>query len=178
MSINRIVRAASALVTIVMLAACGHSQTIGPNGEPGDTAQTWDADKAPEATRGSGGLGIFGSDKKEAAGPAVGVNSYLWRASLDTLAFMPLSSADPFGGVILTDWYSPPETPSDRFKISVFILDRTLRADGVRVSVFRQQRTGGGDWADAAVDQRTATDLENAILTRAREMRSSATAQK
>ncbi|MDY0243125.1 MAG: DUF3576 domain-containing protein, partial [Rhodospirillaceae bacterium] len=110
------------------------------------------------------------------AGAGIGVNAFLWRASLDTIGFMPLTSADPFGGVIITDWYQPPETPNERFKLSVFILDRTLRADGVRVSVFRQMRKGPGEWADAAVDKKTATDMENAILTRAREMRSAAKA--
>ena len=110
------------------------------------------------------------------AGAGIGVNAFLWRASLDTIGFMPLTSADPFGGVIITDWYQPPETPDERFKLSVFILDRTLRADGVRVSVFRQLRKGPGEWADAAVDKKTATDMENAILTRAREMRSAAKA--
>jgi Domain of unknown function (DUF3576) len=99
------------------------------------------------------------------------VNSYLWRASLDTMSFLPLSTADPFGGVIITDWYSPPETPSERFKVTVYILDRELRADGLRVAVFRQTREGKGAWVEAKVDDRTARDLENAILKRARQMR-------
>jgi hypothetical protein len=104
-------------------------------------------------------------------GAGVGVNSYLWRATLDTLSFMPLASADPFGGVIITDWYSPPEQQAERFKVNIFILGRELRADGVRASVFRQKRDPGGSWVDASVDQATGTDLENAILTRARQMR-------
>jgi Domain of unknown function (DUF3576) len=99
------------------------------------------------------------------------VNSYLWRASLDTISFLPLSTADPFGGVIITDWYSPPETPSERFKVNVYILDRELRADGLRVAVFRQVREGNGNWVEAKVDDRTGRDLENAILKRARQMR-------
>ena len=108
----------------------------------------------------------------ENGGPAgVGVNSYLWRATLDTVSFMPLASADPFGGVIITDWYSPPDQPSERFKVNIFILGRELRADGVRASVFRQKRDGNAQWVDAPVDQATGTDLENAILTRARQMR-------
>src|SRR6201998_852295 len=64
----------------------------------------------------------------------VGVNSYLWHATLDTLSFMPLASADPFGGVIITDWYSPSTTQDERFKVNIFILGRELRADGVRAS--------------------------------------------
>jgi len=102
----------------------------------------------------------------------IGVNAFLWRASLDTVAFMPLSSADPFGGVIITDWYSPPEVPSERFKMTVYILDRQLRADGVKVSVFRQQLASGNRWVDSSVSVGTASELENAILTRARQLRS------
>ena len=104
-------------------------------------------------------------------GGGIGVNSFLWRASLDTMSFMPLSSADPFGGVIITDWYSPPETPEDRFRMTIYILDRRLRADGLKVAVFRQQRAGAAEWRDASVDSQTAIQLENAILTRARQLR-------
>jgi hypothetical protein len=111
-------------------------------------------------------------------GPGIGVNSFLWHASLDTVSFMPLTSADPFGGVIITDWYSPPNSPNERFKVNVFILGRELRADGVKTSVFRQTRDPKtGAWTDAQVDQNTPADLENAILARARQMRLS-TAQK
>ena len=100
----------------------------------------------------------------------LGVNSYLWHASLDTLRFMPLASADPYGGVIITDWYSAPKDPDERLKVTVYILDRRLRADGIKISVFRQTRTGGA-WADAATNPDTANKLEDAILTRARELR-------
>jgi len=121
-----------------------------------------------------GGDGItFGGRKLEdqPGGGGIGVNSYLWRASLDTTAFMPLASADPFGGVIITDWYTPPESPNERFKMTVYILDRRLRADGIRVAVFRQARDGANGWNDAAIKNGTAIDLENAILTRARQLR-------
>jgi hypothetical protein len=100
----------------------------------------------------------------------LGVNQYLWHASLDTLRFMPLQSADPFGGVIITDWYSAPETPNDRMRVTVYILDRNLRADGLKIAVFRQSRSGGA-WVDAPVAADTDTKLEDAILTRARELR-------
>ena len=105
-------------------------------------------------------------------GPArtVGVNSYLWHATLDTLSFMPLASADPFGGVIITDWYSPPNDLSERMKVTIYILDRRLRADGIRIAVFRQTRSNEG-WVDASVNADTANKLEDAILTRARELR-------
>ena len=91
---------------------------------------------------------------------------------------MPLASADPFGGVIITDWYSPPDSPNERFKVNIFILGRELRADGVRASVFRQKRDAGtGNGSMPPVDQATGTDLENAILTRARQMRLSTAAK-
>ena len=105
------------------------------------------------------------------SGENITVNSYLWRASLDTVSFLPLSTADPFGGVIITDWYSPPEAPEERFKVTVYILDRELRADGLRVAVFRQTRAPTAGWIEAKVDDRTGRDLENAILKRARQMR-------
>lgn len=100
----------------------------------------------------------------------LGVNSFLWHASLDTLAFMPLASADPFGGVIITDWYSSPDDTNERLKVTVYILDRRLRADGIKIAVFRQTRSGNA-WVDATVNPDTASRLEDAILTRARELR-------
>ena len=83
---------------------------------------------------------------------------------------MPVNSADPFGGVIITDWHAPPETPGERFKLNVYILGRALRADGVRVAVFRQVQDGNG-WRDAAVAAKTDTRIEDAILTKARQLR-------
>ena len=100
----------------------------------------------------------------------LGVNSYLWHATLDTLAFMPLASADPFGGVIITDWYSAPENPNERMKVTIYILDRRLRADGLKIAVFRQTHSSDG-WVDAQVNPDTAIKLEDAILVRARELR-------
>jgi hypothetical protein len=101
----------------------------------------------------------------------IGVNGYLWRATLDTLAFMPLASADPYGGTVITDWYTNPEKPDERFKCTVYILDSRLRADGLKVSVFKQQRDATGNWVDSATAAQTETDIENAILTRARQLR-------
>lgn len=116
-------------------------------------------------------IDLFGGKDESSSGGGIGVNGYLWRASLDTLAFMPLVSADPFGGVIITDWYSAKDSPGERVKMTVYILDTRLRADGIRVSVFRQQRSEEGTWVDGAIDPATPTKIENAILTRARELR-------
>jgi hypothetical protein len=101
----------------------------------------------------------------------IGVNGYLWRATLDTLKFMPLASADPYGGVIITDWYANPEAPNERLKITVYILDARLRADGLNVAVFKQNKNAAGEWIDAPSATQTETDLENSILTRARQLR-------
>jgi len=106
--------------------------------------------------------------------PQLGVNSFLWRATLDTLNFMPLSSADPVGGVIISDWYAAPDKPDEHMKVTVYILDRRLRADAVKVSVFRQTR-GAAGWTDAQTNPDTGIKLENAILARARELRLSST---
>ena len=103
------------------------------------------------------------------AAPNMGVNSYLWRASLETLDFMPLSEVDPFGGVIITDWYASAEAPNERFKANIYILDAGLRADALKASIFKQTRSANG-WDDAAIDADTARQIENAILTRAREL--------
>ena len=126
---------------------------------------------------GEGGMNLFGSsDTGQEGGGNLGVNSFLWRASLDTISFMPVNSADPFGGVIITDWHAPADSPNERFKLNLYILGRTLRADGIRVAVFRQVLRGG-TWADAAVPEETKTKIEDAILTRARQIRNATLVQ-
>ncbi|MDP3852349.1 DUF3576 domain-containing protein [Phenylobacterium sp.] len=126
-------------------------------------------------TQEEGGFSLFGGGKKAKAAtgdtPSIGVNGYLWRATLDTLSFMPLASADPYGGVVITDWYVNPEKPDERFKCTVYILDSRLRADGLNVAVFKQNKDATGNWVDAASAGQTETDLENAILTKARQLR-------
>ncbi len=141
------------------------------------------ADRDPSAAKaglfvpGGTGANLFTGDAtKGGSEGAIAVNAFLWRASLDTIAFLPLASADPFGGVIITDWYSPPETPDERFKVNVYILGRMLRADGLKISVFRQQRSAG-NWNDVNVGPQVATEFENAVLSQARELRLRATAQ-
>ncbi|WP_427453272.1 DUF3576 domain-containing protein [Litorimonas sp. WD9-15] len=109
------------------------------------------------------------SNAAQIAAPNMGVNSYLWRASLETLNFMPLEQVDPFGGVIVTDWYANAQVPNERFKANVYILDTNLRADALKATIFKQNRTVNG-WEDANVDADTARQIENAILTRARQL--------
>ncbi len=108
----------------------------------------------------------------EAAGGAgIGVNAYLWRATLETLDFLPLASADPFGGLIITEWYQPADAPNERLKLQILIRDTVLRADAIRVSVFRQERQPDGSWLDVEVRPELARELEDRILTRARQLR-------
>jgi len=149
------------MVAALALSACSAFRSDdGPSGQ-----------SRADADRDRGGISLFGGRSGRSGGDAgIGVNAYLWRASLDTLNFMPLASADPFGGVIITDWYSSPTTPNERFKATVYILDTRLRADALNVSIFRQQQVNGA-WADAAVDPETEVQIENAILTRARQLR-------
>ncbi|MCJ8159605.1 DUF3576 domain-containing protein [Sphingomonas sp. LaA6.9] len=103
----------------------------------------------------------------------IGVNSYLWRASLDTLSFMPLVQTDSNGGVIVTDWYANPASPNERMKVTVTILDQDLRADAVKVAALRQENRGG-QWVDTPVQAATVQKLEEIILTKARDLRRSA----
>ena len=103
----------------------------------------------------------------------IGVNSYLWRASIDTVSFAPLLQADPNSGVIITDWYTNPNSPGERVKLTVAILDQDLRADALRVAASRQIFQGGV-WINAPVAAATVQKLEDIILTRARDLRRTA----
>ena len=133
------------------------------------------------ATVGMGGCAVFGSSTANTSstssadvGPeetgSLGVNAYLWRATLDTLKFLPLSSADPYGGVVITDWYANPSKADERLKATVYILDTRLRADGISAAVFRETLVNGAG-VPAAVSPDTNVALENAILSKARQLR-------
>jgi hypothetical protein len=154
-----------AIASSVLVSGCSMMPTRESRGDRDRVYAAQDSD--------GGGFHLFGG--RRSTGPdteaGIGVNSYLWRASLDTLSFMPLSSADPWGGIIITDWYTNPEKPDERFKATVYILDTRLRADALNVAIFKQVDTGGGQWVDSAVTSQTETDIENAILTRARQLR-------
>ena len=101
---------------------------------------------------------------------SIGVNTYLWRAAIDTVSFAPLVQADANSGVIITDWYSRPQSPGERVKLTVTILDQDLRADALRVAASRQVNQSG-TWVDAPVAAATVQKLEDIILTRARDLR-------
>ena len=144
-------RLAAAAVSVAALASLGGCNIFGSG----------TAHSAPTTAESNGG-------RDETGG--IGVNSYLWRASLETVNFMPLASADPWGGVIVTDWYANPAKPDERFKVTVYILDTRLRADGVSCAVFKETKVNG-QWATAPVSPDTNVAMENAILTKARQLR-------
>ena len=162
---------ASFLLVISLLSACDGVGGKYNAETPKDNKDQRRADRGK--LTGDDGFTLFGGKKGSGSGgeSPIGVNSFLWRASLDTLAFMPLASADPFGGVIITDWYEDPSAKGERFKVNALILDKTLRSDGVKVSLFKQKLDSKGQWQDVAVDGKLARDLEDTILTRARQLR-------
>lgn len=156
-----------AVLSAIMLSACS-----GPTGQA--SAPDDRADREQKKAGSIFGKSITfgpGAEDKTNNGSGVAVNGFLWRAALDTISFLPVAQADPFGGVIITDWYSPPETPDERFKLNVYILGRQLRSDGVRVSAFKQQKQGAGEWQNVALTDDMAAKLEDAILMRARQLR-------
>lgn len=162
-----------ALTSVLLLTACGSNIKTEASYPDTDRDRLY---RYGSLTGGEGGISLLGKggnrhNEDEQSG--IGVNSFLWRGALDTISFMPLTSADPFGGVIMTDWYTPPATPNERTKVQVYVLARELRADAIRATVFRQIKTAAGAWADAPVAADSGTKLENAILTRARELRQS-----
>lgn len=123
--------------------------------------------------------GWFGGDDKDVRRKqtlaseqitSIGVNAYLWQATLETLDFMPMADVDSDGGVIITDWYINPSNPYERSKVSVYILDKSLRADALKVHVFRQQLTAG-EWRDDPQTEESAANVAEAILVQARRIR-------
>lgn len=146
------------------LVACSGAKIEAPEANPTDMP------KGPGLFSGESG-NILESFKKRGenaeTGGNIGVNIYLWRAALESVAFMPITQADSNGGVIVTDWYSNPAQPDERVRANVLILGKTLRADALKVSLFKQLRTNG-TWTDAAVSPATITALEDTILTKAR----------
>lgn len=154
------------LLLTLLLAACGggNSGSVKPISDPAYADPNGLPPPLPNSRH---------ANSQQEGDTPLQVNKYLWRGALETLSFMPFASTDPFGGVIVTDWYTSPASPGERFKATAYVLGRELRADGVRVTIFRQVREGG-EWTDAPVNPTTATDIESKILARARELRAKA----
>ncbi len=167
------------LAAPIALAACSSSRLVGNEEYGTDNTRERILREAGRNPRDAGFV-VFGTDRNQTdqntGGPGgVSVNAYLWRATLETLSFMPLASADPAGGVIITDWYSPPSAENERFKAQAYVLGRQLRSDGVRVQVFRQVQRSG-QWIDQPASTSTNSEMEDRVLARARELRSQTTA--
>jgi hypothetical protein len=118
-------------------------------------------------------LGLAKRPSYRQPGPQTGatVSPILWQASLDTLGFVKFASEDPLGGSLVTEWYSPPDKPNERLRITVFVLDRALRSDSLAVTVDRQERSATGQWTDTTIARKVEEDLETTILHRARQLR-------
>lgn len=122
-------------------------------------------------TFGTAELGNLTVGSGEPLGRGTSVNKHLWLASLDTLSFLPIASTDPFTGVIATDWSSAPNAPNERLKVTAFVKNTSLTADALQVAVYREQLADNGVWIAVPVDAKTPRQLEDAILTRARQLR-------
>lgn len=117
-------------------------------------------------------LSFSAGPKKNASERTLGaVNTFLWRGALDSVSFMPLSSADAVGGVIVTDWYISQNQPNERVKMTIHINDRQLRADALQVDVFKQIKNKSGNWINVPTDTETGAQMENIILSKARNLR-------
>jgi hypothetical protein len=178
--LGRLARFAAIAAAAGLIAGCSGNQkyeedTAGPR--PGPTR---DYDPARDTSVfGDDGLSIGNLNSGRAGGILGGegekgrlpVNKYLWQGALDTLSFLPLSSTDPFTGVIATDWGATPEAPGERFKVTAYILSPALSAASLKVAVYREVLSDSGVWLPALVSPDTALKLEDAILTRARQIR-------
>jgi hypothetical protein len=166
----------------LLLAGCGGSgqyaaepDTAGPRPGP---SREYDPDR-DGSIFGEGGASLsalsdgtlFDLDGDDGEGAGVAVNKYLWRAALDTLAFLPLASTDPFTGVIATDWGATPDAPGERFKVTAYLMSPDLSAAALKVAVFREELGENNVWMPAPVNPETPRQIEDAILTRARQIR-------
>ena len=159
---------------LLMLAACGSNPPAGQ--AVAASAQTASSSAAEEMDTEATiwtALGLAKEPSKRDPGPQTGdlVSPILWQATHDTLDFVQIASEDPVTGALVTDWYSPKGKPTERFRINVFILARALRSDSLAVTVERQERSATGQWVQSTVGRELASDLENTILQRARQIR-------
>ena len=159
---------------LLALAACAETSSSGQpdtgNAQQASTSEPTEIDT--EATIWTV-LGLAKKESQRSPGPQTGstVSPILWQAAVDTLNFVTFASEDPLAGSLVTDWYSPSGKPNERYKINVFILARALRSDALAVTVTRQARLGDGNWLETTIARQVETELENAILQRARQLK-------
>lgn len=179
MKVSRSIKIVGGMSMALLLVACGGGNLSAKKDDAPRSGPTNRYDPEAEGLFGEGGFtlgklasgNIFGGPSGEAEGSATPINRFLWQASLDTLSFMPLASTDPFTGVIATDWSSTEAAPGERFKVTVYLSSPRLAATSVKVAVYRQVRDEGGNWVQTAIDPDTPRQIENSILTRARQIR-------
>ena len=120
---------------------------------------------------GKKGIALTGDiGEQQVAAMGMPINPYLWRASLESISFMPLSSADPFGGIIITEWYNDEKNLNERCKVNIFIKGAELTTNNLKASIFCQEKESG-NWIDISVDNDKNIDFENAILEKAKKIR-------
>ena len=117
-------------------------------------------------------LGLAKRPPAQPVGPQTGptVSPILWQATHDALHFAGVNAEDPLTGVIETKWYSPPDKPDERLRVTVFILSRALRSDSLAVTVEREVRQPDGAWRKTPVAQEVVSGIDNDILLRARHL--------
>lgn len=166
------------VTAVVTLAACSGDYSASEESAKGPSGPARNPNQLDESVLGEGGLSISSLRSGELLGGAIDggggslpVNRFLWQASLQTLDFMPLASTDPFTGVIATDWSTPPGSAGERVKVTVYVLNPDLAASSLKVAVFREVRSDEGLWTPASVNPDTPRKLEDAILTKARQIK-------
>ncbi len=156
------------VLALTLLAGCSG---VNPDSQYPKPREVVDRARIGKIT-GEEGLTLFGGKRsRSSTADAINVNAYLWRATLDVVHFMPLLSADPFGGTVLTDWYQSPEHKKERFKVNVFIIGAELRSDALKVTAFRQVQDNSGNWRDQNVHPALAKEIEEKILLKARDLK-------
>ena len=119
-----------------------------------------------------GGLSLFGEkNSNNVTSAGMPINPYLWKGSLETIDFMPLISADPFAGVILTDWYSGNTEEFERCKINIFIKGLELNSQNLKVNTFCQSLNTQNIWIDNKSDNSNDIKIENAIFNKAKKLK-------
>ena len=114
------------------------------------------------------GRGFRLLQKKNSSGTFEFANSNpLWRASLDTIDFMPLLSVDYGGGLIITDWYNSNEKSNESIKLTIKFLSNEIRADAINVKVFKKICLESQNCKIVNSDSKINSELKLAILKKA-----------